>query len=73
MRPTLTHNEMLAQPAIAHLMRWIDTHDRPEPTVDNMDGTLTVASVCTDARGVVTIEHDLIPATMQAARDLLGY
>ncbi len=54
------------------LMSWIDRHDRPEPTVDNGDGTLTVASVyCLD--GVAHVQRDVIPATMPAARELLGY
>jgi hypothetical protein len=55
------------------LIAWIDSHDRPEATVNNGDGTLTVASVCVDAAGVITIAHDIIPATLEAARELLGY
>jgi hypothetical protein len=57
----------------ADLARWIDSHARPEPTVNNEDGTLTVASYCIGPDGMRFIEHDTIPATMQAARDLLGY
>lgn len=56
-----------------NLIAWIDSHDRPEPTIDNGDGTLTVATSCVDASGRCFIEHDVIPATMSAARDLLGY
>ena len=55
------------------LIAWIDGHDRPEPTVDNGDGTLTVATTCVAGDGAVFIERDVIPATMSAARDLLGY
>ncbi|QNB14283.1 hypothetical protein G5S35_22355 [Paraburkholderia tropica] len=55
------------------LIAWIETHYTPEPTIDNGDGTLTVASVVVDRDGKTFIEHDVIPATLQAARDLLGY
>lgn len=54
------------------LIAWIDHHDRPEPTVDNGDGTLTVSSVYVGADGPL-VGRDTIPATLQAARDLLGY
>ncbi|MFJ1253405.1 hypothetical protein [Cupriavidus sp. CuC1] len=55
-----------------NLIRWIDTHDRPQATVDNGDGTLTVSSVeCRN--GIAHVVQDVIPATMAAARDLLGY
>lgn len=54
------------------LITWIDRHDRPEPTIDNGDDTLTVASVyCVNDE--VRVQHDVIPATMAAARALLGY
>lgn len=54
------------------LIRWIDTHDRPRPTVINTDGTLTVTSI--ESRdGVAHEVQNVIPATLQAARDLLGY
>jgi hypothetical protein len=60
-----------------NLISWIDTHDRPSPTVDNGDGTLTVHSVVAarDAFGAMYGEviAEVIPATMSAARDLLGY
>ena len=57
---------------IARLIRWIDTHDTRAQTIYNGDGTLTVASpVVVDSR--LTVEHDVIPATISAARDLLGY
>lgn len=51
---------------------WIDAHACPEPTIVNIDGTLTVASVVT-AGGKAWVERDTIPATYSAARDLLGY
>lgn len=54
------------------LAAWIDQHDRPEPTVINADGTLTVATVAI-TNGKATIERDTIPATASAARALLGY
>ncbi len=52
---------------------WIDMHSRPEPTVINTDGTLTVASVVRLASGEIVIERETIPATMAAARAVLGY
>lgn len=55
------------------LIRWIDSHDRPEPTIDNGDRTLTVASVLVTSCGVIHIERQVIPATTEAARHLLGY
>lgn len=57
---------------IARLIRWIDEHDTRAPTIFNGDGTLTVTStvVC---EGRTAIESDVIPATLRAARDLLGY
>lgn len=58
---------------VARLIEWINEHDRPEPTLFNGDGTLTVATTVIDAGGRTSIEHDVIPATMCAARDLLGY
>lgn len=54
------------------LISWIDRHDRPEPTIDNGDGTLTVASAYV-FDGAAHIQCDVIPATMPAARALLGY
>ena len=56
----------------AALIRWIDSHNLPEPTRDNGDGTLTVACVATKD-GVAFIEREKIPATRKAARDWLGY
>ncbi|MBA1364068.1 hypothetical protein [Burkholderia gladioli] len=56
-----------------NLIRWIDSHLPPEPTRDNGDGTLTVASACVDRAGLLFIEYETIPATLGAARDLLGY
>lgn len=58
---------------VARLITWINDHDRPEPTLYNGDGTLTVAMVTIDTSGRTFIERDVIPATMSAARDLLGY
>jgi hypothetical protein len=58
---------------VTRLVAWIDTHDTPLPTTINSDGTLTVFSVEVSAEGVANVVSDVIPATMQAARDLLGY
>ncbi|MCA8266452.1 hypothetical protein [Burkholderia vietnamiensis] len=56
------------------LIAWIDSHDTVEPTVDNRDGTLTVACSCVNVNtGESFVEHSTIPATMTAARDWLGY
>jgi hypothetical protein len=57
----------------ANLVNWIDSHDRPLPTTINSDGTLTVFSVEVDADGKNNIVSDVIPATLHAARDILGY
>lgn len=66
----LTHNELLSMPQTAALMRWIDSHDRPEATVYSTDdGTLTVCSALSDG----TLIWEVIPNSLQAARDLLGY
>jgi hypothetical protein len=60
--------------ATRRLMKWIDSHEpRPEPTIDNKDGTLTVSTACVYPGGAIRTVTDVIPATMQAARDLLGY
>ncbi len=53
-----------------HLIRFIDSHGAP--CVANVDGTLTVTSEVV-TNGVVSLVEDTIPATMAAARDLLGY
>ncbi|WP_208459261.1 hypothetical protein [Paraburkholderia phenoliruptrix] len=58
---------------VALLIEWINGHYPPEPTLFNGDGTLTVATTVVDAGGRTFIEHDVIPATLHAARDLLGY
>lgn len=56
------------------LIRFIDSHFPPEPTIDNGDGTLTVASAVVNVNtGASFIELDVIPATLTAARALLGY
>lgn len=57
----------------ADLIRWIDTHHLPEPTIDNGDGTLTVACVMVAADRTTSIDRSTIPATRKAARDWLGY
>lgn len=70
----LTRNECLnvATPQVIRLMAWIDLHDRPALTTLNADGTLTVSSIeCRN--GVAHEVQETIPATMAAARDLLGY
>lgn len=58
---------------VAQLIEWINGHGCPERTVFNGDGTLTVATTVVDMSRRTSIEHDVIPATMHAARDLLGY
>jgi hypothetical protein len=64
---------------MSNLIKWIDSHGTAAPTVDNGDGTLTVSSVCVQTNlpeghpGRVFVERDVIPATLSAARDLLGY
>lgn len=58
---------------IAQLIAWIRNHDGPESTRYNGDGTITVVSIAVDASGQMFPAHDVIPATMCAARDLLGY
>lgn len=74
MPTTLTHNEMLAQPQVANLMRWIDSHFLPAPTrFDVETGMLIVTSEEVDRNGVVHFVPETIPATLAAARDLLGY
>ncbi len=56
------------------LITWIDSHFPAEPTIDNGDGTLTVASECVNVHtNEVFIEREVIPATMSAARAVLGY
>lgn len=63
----------------AKLIHWIDNHDTAAPTFENADGTLTVSSWCvrTDLPvghpDRVFMEREIIPATLSAARDLLGY
>ncbi|MGU4696744.1 hypothetical protein K6L09_08760 [Burkholderia cepacia] len=57
----------------AALIRWIDSHHLPERTIDNGDGTLTVACVVIAADDTSSIERSKIPATRKAARDWLGY
>lgn len=55
---------------IQHLIAFIQSHENP--AVDNGDGTLTVTSIeCCDGKAYPV--QDVIPATLQAARDLLGY
>lgn len=74
MPTTLTHNEMLSQPKVANLMRWIDSHDRPAMTLfDTASGELIVSSVSLDGIGGSFEVQERIPATLAAARDLLGY
>ncbi len=61
-------------PAVEQLARWIDSHYPPEPTLVNADGSLTVSVACTHINSSeVTIERDVIPATVKAARAWLGY
>jgi hypothetical protein len=58
---------------VARLIAWVNEHGCAEPTLYNGDGTLTVACVAVDISGRTFIERDVIPATLSAARDLLGY
>lgn len=59
---------------VKELVAWIDAHDpRPEPTVINPDGTLTVSSLLLAKGGGAIVERETIPATLSAARALLGY
>ncbi|MDW3684876.1 hypothetical protein RA280_24610 [Cupriavidus sp. CV2] len=52
------------------LIRFIESHGNP--CFANADGTLTVTSIeCRD--GVAREVQETIPATMAAARNLLGY
>lgn len=53
------------------LIRFIEDHGNP--VVVNGDGTLTVTSVEVDRNGVASAVRNTIPATLAAARDLLGY
>jgi len=56
--------------ANANLVKWIETHDAR--VMRDFGNTLEVRSVaCKD--GVAFYVYDTIPATRQAARDLLGY
>lgn len=56
------------------LIRWIDSHYPAEPTLDNGDGTITIASECVNLNtDEVFIERQVVPATMAAARSVLGY
>ncbi|WP_070106294.1 hypothetical protein [Burkholderia plantarii] len=56
-----------------NLIRWIDSHHPAEPTRDNGDGTLTIASHAVDRDNRHFVLRETIPATLAAARDLLGY
>ncbi len=74
MSTTLTHNEMLNQPQVANLMRWIDSHFLPAATrFDVETGMLIVVCEEVDRSGVVHFVPETIPATLAAARALLGY
>ncbi|MDN8027946.1 hypothetical protein QZN17_05140 [Burkholderia multivorans] len=57
-----------------NLIAWIDGHDTAAQTIDNGDGTLTVACSCVNVNtGESFVERSTIPATLKAARDWLGY
>ncbi|MEM5429377.1 hypothetical protein [Cupriavidus oxalaticus] len=73
MPATLTHNEMLSQPKVASLMRWIDSHDRPALTRFVVETGMLIVSSIEIVNGVATEVAETIPATLAAARDLLGY
>jgi len=56
------------------LARWIDSHYPPLPTTLNEDGTLTVYVSYVDCNTEASwVAAEVIPATLSAARDLLGY
>lgn len=63
----------------ASLIHWIDNHDTAAPTIDNGDGTLTISSWCVRTNlpqghaDRVFMERVIVPATLSAARDHLGY
>jgi len=63
----------------AGLIHWIDNHDTAAPTIDNGDGTLTVSSWVVRTNlpeghaDRVFMDREVIPATLSAARDVLGY
>jgi len=70
----VTYNQTGQQMNTKNLIQWIDNHYPAEPTIDNGDGTLTVASECVNVNtNEVFIELEVIPATMSAARAVLGY
>ncbi|EJN06459.1 hypothetical protein [Herbaspirillum sp. YR522] len=57
-----------------NLIKWIDSHYPAAPTVDNGNGTLTISIECVNVNtSAVFIERQVIPATMAAAREVLGY
>lgn len=57
-----------------NLIRWIDSHYPAVPTEDNGDGTLTISIECVHVgTGAVSIERSTVPATLAAAREVLGY
>jgi len=64
---------------MSKLTNWIDSHRTAERTIDNGNGTLTVASWMIRTNLPAShpdrafIERQVIPATLQAARDWLGY
>ncbi|MFP3670691.1 hypothetical protein SB717_37020, partial [Priestia sp. SIMBA_032] len=43
------------------LVNWIDEHHPAEATVDNGDGTLTVAVTCCHQNGSRTVDRSSIP------------
>jgi len=56
--------------AATGVISWIESHGNHAS--DNGDGSLTVTSIeCKD--GIARKIEDVIPATLGAARDLLGY
>ncbi len=58
---------------VTRLVQWIDDHYPAEPTINNGDGTLTVAVLCVPKHGDSFVERSIIPANLKAARDWLGY
>ncbi|MDN4571896.1 hypothetical protein DBB29_24875 [Pandoraea cepalis] len=58
---------------VSRLVKWIDSHYPPVPTIDNGDGSLTVFVECVPKVGPTYVERSIIPATLKAARDWLGY
>ncbi|MGR9587115.1 hypothetical protein [Pandoraea sputorum] len=67
------HTVQNATDEVTRLVKWIDDHYPAEPTINNGDGTLTVAVLCVPEHGDSFVERSVIRANLKAARDWLGY